>query len=182
MLMDIVLLSILALGLGVGLLRGVVRQALLVGAWLVVFVVAAHLRGPAGDWLATASPQYALDYATMLAFLAIFLVGFIGAMILAEATGGGSRLTSHPRIDALLGGVLGLLVVTLALAAVVGILDTYFATRTEGSAGELTWLRSTYQALDESFITGLLRDTVNPLLGTLLAPLLPGDVSATLAA
>jgi uncharacterized membrane protein required for colicin V production len=178
---DVVLILVLSIGLGLGLLRGVIRQAMIVGAWLIIFVVAAHLRVPAGGWLAASSPQYALDYAVMLAFLALFLLPLAAAIVLAEVTGGGTRLTRYPLFDSLLGGAVGLLAAVLSLAAIVGILDTYFVPAAGAAAGELSWLRNAYQVLGESTIVEVVRETINPALGALLSPLLPGDVSAALA-
>ena len=70
---DVALLILLAAAFLLGVLRGAVRQLIVIGAWLVTFVVAAYLRPTVGDWIASNAPEYSRAHVEMLAFAASFL-------------------------------------------------------------------------------------------------------------
>ena len=49
---DIALILLLAAGFLLGVARGGVRQLIVLGAWLLTFILSAHLVRPLGDWIA----------------------------------------------------------------------------------------------------------------------------------
>jgi uncharacterized membrane protein required for colicin V production len=178
---DIVLVFLLAGGFVLGFFRGLVRQALVIGAWAVLFVAAAYLRVPIGEWLAASAPQLGRDYSLMFTFAAIFLGLFSGAVLLLEFGGSPSRLAKHPAVDDALGGVVGLLAAALLVHATMVILDSYFVRAGPTPApGELLWLREVQGGLDGSFIAQLIADTVGRVVNLLLSPLMPADVRSVM--
>ena len=68
-----------------------------------------------------------------------------------------------------------LLVGVLAITGVLLALDTYHAVPT-GFTAEVDLVRQLHRVLDESRIATALRDTLVPLVQSLLGPLLPPDV------
>ena len=176
MIIDVLLLLLLAGGFVLGFFRGIVRQLLALGAWLVVFLAAAHLRLPVGDWLARNSTEFSFDYAQMLAFTAIFLALVAAALLLVELGGSGSALTRHPLLDDSLGGLGGLLLAVLIAAGITVALDSYYAVNVAPAPGEVGWLRDVHEGLTESVLAAPLREWVIRPLGAWLAPILPSDI------
>jgi uncharacterized membrane protein required for colicin V production len=177
---DVILVLLLAGGFVLGFFRGTVRQVLVLGAWLIIFVLAAYLRVPVAEWLAGGRPQFSLDYALMLSFLAIYLGLFGAALLLFEFGGAPSRLTRHPVLDDAVGGVLGLFIAAVLIAGVIVVLDTFYIRAPTTVPGELTWLRDVDAGLDASAVASLIRDWVVRGLGIVVGPLLPPDVRASM--
>ena len=178
---DLALALVVVAGFALGFFRGVVRQLLALGAWAVIFVAAAHLRVPLGDWLASSSPEYGLEYATMLAFAVLFIAGFGVALVLVEFGGAPSKLARHPVIDDLLGAALGVVLAIVVLGALMAVMDTYFGRFEATGRGEIGWLREMHRAIADSTIGRALDEWVVRGMGMLLGPLLPADVRNALA-
>ncbi len=179
---DVVLVLLLAGGFVLGFFRGVIRQLLLFAAWAVIFVIAAYLRVPLGEWLASSSPQFSGEYPVMLSFLALFGTLFVGALLLVEFGGGGSSLTRHPLIDDVLGGLMGLAIAAVFIASIIVILNSYFLRAgATPQAGELSWLRDIHSALDESVVAQVIREWIVRGMSFVLGPLLPADLRTALA-
>lgn len=181
MIVDVLLLLLLAGGFLLGFFRGVIRQLLAIGATLFVFVAAAYLRLPVGDWLGRTSSQFDFQYAQVLSFLAIFVALFVAVLLLFELGGSGMSLVRHPLLDDALGGVAGLVLAAITAAALVVILDSYFLGHPLPSAGELGWLRSAHESLARSALAEPLRDLVIRPLGILLGPVLPSELRAVMS-
>ncbi len=79
-----------------GVVRGAVRQLIVLGAWLVAFLVAPYLRPLVGDWIMSNAPDYSREYVDMLAFLASFLVLFLLALVVIEIGGRTVQLSAAP--------------------------------------------------------------------------------------
>ena len=181
MIVDVLLLLLLVGGFALGFFRGMVRQVLALGAWLVAFVAAAYLQVPLGDWLDASSTQFSSAYSHMLAFVVLYLITFTAALLLVEFGGAGSALTGHPLVDDAAGGVFGLLLALVVAAGFVVALDTFFLTTPTPEAGEVGWLREIHRGLSASSLVDLLREWVIRPLGLLLGPLLPADLRALMA-
>lgn len=174
---DILLLILLALAFLLGVLRGAVRQLIAVGAWLVTFVVAAYLRPPVADWLATQQMQVSREYLEMLGFLIAFVVLFSICLLVIEIGGSTIQLTSRAQVDEILGGLLALGVAVLVLGALVIVLDSYYANPTPGG-GEQELIRGLHLAFERSAIIDALHHSLVPGLLALLGPLLPSQIRA----
>jgi uncharacterized membrane protein required for colicin V production len=179
--MMVVLVILLAAGFIIGFFRGVIRQAFALGAVLVIFVVAAYLRAPLGQWLASTSSQFGGDYAQLLAFGAIFVGLSLAALVLIQFSRSPSNLTRYSMLDDALGGLLGLLLVAVAIGLVSVILDSYFIRAASNPTGELSWVRETHRALEGSGVARFIHDWIIRGLGFVLGPLLPADVHVAMA-
>lgn len=178
---DIALVLLLAAGFLLGVARGGVRQLIVLGAWLVTFILSAHLRGPLGDWIAGNAAAYSRAHVDMLAFLAGFLVLFGLAVLIIEIGGSTIRLTKRVGVDQILGGILALGATLLMIAAVTVALDSYYALSPPPGAAEFDLVHKLNEAFDRSAIIGFLHDSLIPGLMALLGPLLPADIRAVYA-
>jgi membrane protein required for colicin V production len=175
---DLALILLLATGFLLGFVRGAIRQLLGYGAWLVSFLLAAYLSPTVGGWLQDQSPQFSSEYANMLAFGLLFLLLMAASLAFVELSGATITLTRHALLDDIIGGLLGLGLVLLIASAAVIIFDTYHTLPELPQGEEVAVIRDSYQALADSAIANGLRDSLIPLIGTLLGPLLPAEVRA----
>jgi len=173
---DVILVGLIAAGFVLGFLRGVIRQLLALGAWLLSFLFAAQLQGPLAEWLVTQEPEFSREYTNMLTFGTVFVVLFVIAFVAIEVVGTVSDLTTHPALDEVIGGLLGAGLVLLVIAAIVVALDSYYSVPASGPTSEIGILRGIHQGLDRSTLVGWLRDSLIPGLGSLLGILLPESV------
>lgn len=178
---DVALVVLLAAGFLLGVLRGGVRQLIVLGTWLVAFILSAHLRGPIGDWIAAQAPQYARAHVDMLAFMLTFLVLFGLAVLIVEIGGNTIHLTRRVAVDQVLGGVLAVGATLLMIAAIAIALDSYYALNPPAGAVEVDLVHQLNAAFGRSAIIGFLHDSLIPGLIALLGPLLPADIRAVYA-
>ncbi len=175
---DGVLVAFFALAFFLGYTQGVLRQLLGVGVFAVALIVAAYLRSPVGAWLASNWTWLPVDFSAMVAFAASFLV-LLGAMTLAvQAYYRRVLLTARLAVvDEIAGGVLGVLIAALVLAALVIAGDNYYhGAGLQAPAGDVGWMRSAYDALDGSAIVHVARAGLIPGLLAILGPFLPEAV------
>ena len=178
---DLILIVLLAGAFLLGLFQGSIRIFMALGAWVVSFVAAAHLRDPVGAWLNSQWRDVAPEYGEMIAFGFIFLLLFVASLLLIQ--GGyrrAPRLTNTPLVDELIGGVGGLVIGLLVIAATVVALDFFYADGRTLGQREVGWIADLNQALSTSALADGLRASVIPVLGTLLGPLLPSAVTAVM--
>jgi uncharacterized membrane protein required for colicin V production len=179
MAIDIVLIGLVVVGFIVGFFRGVIRSLLAVAAWGVCFLFAAYLRAPLGDWLAH-SATFSPFYADMVSFAVIFF-GLFGALILVVVLSRApTEWSRHAVIDDLLGGILGIVVVLFVVAAVIVMLDSYYAVENPPVSVDIGWPADLHRAFAGSAIAGFVGDAVVHFLGFVLGPLLPPDVHAVM--
>ena len=174
---DILLLLIIAGAFLIGFFWGVIRGLLALAAWIVVFVLSAHLSLPAGDYLAREWTQYNPAYDHMLAFLIVFGFLFIVTLILIQlGTHGSQNLSRFPLLDDIVGGLLAAGVTVLTVAAITAILGTFYGPAATGGGLGADWSHSLYRGLLDSTLGGQLATSLVPALTSLLGPLLPADV------
>jgi membrane protein required for colicin V production len=172
---DIAIVVLLIALAFIGFFRGALRQLLALGAWLVALVVAAQTRNFLADWMIGQEPDFSRQYANMLAFLIGFLVLLIAALAIIELSGRTITLSNRAIVEESVGATALLVVGVLAITGVLLALDTYHAVPT-GFTAEVDLVRQLHALLGESRIAAALRDTLVPLVQTLLGPLLPPDV------
>lgn len=175
---DVALLILLAAGFLLGVLRGSVRQLIVLGAWLVAFIVAAYLRPTVGDWIASNASDYSRGHVEMLAFLSSFLVLFTLAVLVIEIGGKTIQLTQRVALDEILGGFVALGATILVIGSIVIILDTYYAAFPSLANSELGIVRELNAGLSRSAIVRAMHDSLIPGLMALLGPVLPADIRA----
>lgn len=179
MAVDVALIGLLVASLLLGIYRGALRQLVALGAWFITFLLAAHLRPIVADWLVGQLPQVSSEYLEMVAFVAVFVLGFGLALAIIEIGGKDVHLIRRPLVDDLLGGLLMVVVAILAITAIVIALDSYYATQQPppGAVG-LSIVDGLHSAFENSAIVDALRESLVPWLQSLLGPLLPEDVRA----
>lgn len=174
---DLVVVLLLAGGFLLGFFRGSVRQLLSVAAWLVAFLVAAN----ASQLTARLFLEgYGFSYATMLGFGAVFVVLTLGGVLFFQLSGQTTALTRHELLDDFIGGLLGIALVLLVTASVLVILDVVYALPQPPTGNQLALLAQIHSDSQSSIISRGLRDTLIPLLGIVLRPLLPAHVVAVM--
>ena len=137
---DWTLIAVLALSVLLGLARGFVFEALLLGGWVAAYFAATWFAPQVGTWLPVGAPGSALNHAAAFAlcFLAAILVWAVAARLI--------RLLIHATplsvADRLLGAVFGLLrggLLLLAVATVVAYTPAAQSTPWQASQGA-RWL------------------------------------------
>ncbi|MEO6350664.1 MAG: CvpA family protein [Candidatus Limnocylindrales bacterium] len=175
---DVILLIVMAAGFLLGVLRGAIRQLIVLGACLVTFILAAYLRPMVGEWIAANTVNYSLEHVEMLAFALTFLVLFTLAVLVIEIGGKTIQLTQRVAVDEILGGFLALGVTILAIASLAIIFDSYYAVGPPLANAELDIARELNAAFARSAIVTAMHDSLIPGLTALLGPVLPADIRA----
>jgi len=175
---DIALVVLFASAFLLGVFRGALRQLISLGAWLVTFLLAAYVRQPIGDWIA-GQTGYSREYVDMLGFGLAFIALFGLALIVIQIGGRTVELIARPGFDELLGGLLALAWAVMAVTSLLIALDTYYANPSPNS-GEMAFVRDLVIGLRESSIASGLERSAVPGLVSLLGPLLPAEVRASL--
>jgi uncharacterized membrane protein required for colicin V production len=173
---DVILVVFFAAAFLLGVLRGAVRQLIVLGAWLITFLVSAYLRPVVGDWIASNRGDLSREYVDMTAWLLTFLVLFALAVAVIEIGGSTIRLTQRVAIDEVVGGFLALGVALLTVASVVIILDSFYAGTPTPGAPEIDVVHQLQSALGRSAIIHQMHESLIPGLVALLGPLLPQSV------
>jgi len=178
---DVVLVVFFAAAFLLGVLRGAVRQLIVLGAWLVIFLISVYLRPIVGDWIASNRPEFSREYVDMLAWLVTFLVLFLLAVLVIEIGGSTIHLTQRVAVDEVLGGFLALGVAILVMASVVIILDSYYGSTPPPGAADVAIVREVHEAFQRSAIIQQMHQSLIPGLVAILGPLLPQNVRAVYA-
>ncbi len=175
----VILLALLAMFV-VGYAQGVVRRLLGIGAILFSLFLAAQLRQPVGQYLATQWGTIAQTYSYMVAFGAVFVASAVTLSLGIQLTYRPAPLfEKYPVLDEILGGLLGVLEGFIILIAILLILDPHYTlpdVKQAVGAGEFTFLRSLHELLDDTLIADILRHSVIPPILAVIGFLLPQDV------
>jgi uncharacterized membrane protein required for colicin V production len=178
---DLLFIVVLLLAFVAGFIQGVIRRLLGIAAALVAFLLAANLREPVGEMLASSWPQYPPGYTTMLAFGGLFIVLFIGASVVIQGFYHRAPISQDDEwIDEVIGGVLGVVEALLLMGIGAIILDSYF-----GTAGvlyaqnEILILRTIYEDMALSVAGRFIIDTMIPVFVGLWGPLVPDALRST---
>lgn len=174
---DIVLVLIIAGAFVIGFLWGVIRSLLMLAAWFAVFLLAALLSVPVGDYLTTQWSAYDTHWNHMAAFAILYFAGLVLAAILIwVGIKGAQGLSKYRLLDDVVSGTIMAIVAVLGITGVIVLLATAY----RGSLGFAVigpdWTREVYQALLDSRIGDAITRTIIPPLGTVLGPLLPSYV------
>jgi len=118
----------------------------------------------------------------MLAFAIAAVALFVILLVLIHiGTRGPMGVTSKPMLDDLIGGVLGVLLVVLVIAAAITVLGTFYGTAPTAGEEELGVTGQLYRALAGSGVARAIGDSVVPLLGPLLGAFVPQAVRDAMA-
>jgi uncharacterized membrane protein required for colicin V production len=175
---DLVILGGLFGAFLIGAAQGAIRRILGIVSILFAFLVAANLRAPVGDYLATQWRQYPAGYDHLIAFAALFGLLTVAFSILIQGFYHHTELSAtHPFLDDIVGGLLGLLEGFMLLLIAIIILGSYvFPAPFSGEIDQLRWVHDL--VINQSQIASALRDSVVPVTVHLLSFLLPADLVA----
>lgn len=173
---DVAILAILAFGIFLGFTQGIIRYLLNVIAVFVAFVLGAQLKGPVSDVLGVwqAFPPEGRE---LFFFVLLFLGLVIGFWFLIRAFFSRTRLPVGAVLDEIGGAIFALAFVIIFISFHLVVLDSFY----RGDGAEATGtIGSYYNALNDSFIVGYLRETVVPAVGFVVRPFVPLEIARLL--
>ena len=176
---DLLVLFGLAAMFLIGFIQRTIRRLLGLIAILFSFLVASTVRDPLGGFLASHWHQFPPQYAWMLGYLTVFVVGSIAFSLIIQGFYKPSPLFPNASaLDEVLGGLLGILEGLLILGAIVIILDSTFAASppVPQSDNEIRFLRDFWTALNNSGTVGVFRDTLIPIFLVPFGWAIPTDI------
>ena len=177
---DLLFVFVLGAMFILGFIQGTIRRLMGIASILFSFLVAANVREPLGEFLATNWTHLRPEYATMVGFGTVFVAAAIAFTIVIQAFYKKAPLfEKYTVVDEMLGGVLGVVQGVLILAITVIVLDSVFeipgVPRTDT---ELPFLRELHDAYDPSITASILRETVIPAMFAILGPFIPDSLRA----
>jgi uncharacterized membrane protein required for colicin V production len=181
---DIYLLVIIVSTLVVGFFWGAARSLLMLAAWLLVFLVGAHLKVELGAYLTRQWTSYPPGFSDMAAFGIIYVGLLLAApVVIFVGTRGNQRVSRYQVVDDLVGALVATFVAVLGIAGLIIVLSTFYGTDPAVSdpLGGPLWTANLYQSLLSSSIGSSIERYLVPLIGTLLGPILPLDVREVFA-
>ena len=177
--MDLFIVIVLAAGVFAGFTQGLIRYAINAVVVLVAFVLAAQLKGPLynvlGFWNA-----FTPGLREQILFLLLFVGLVVGGWFIVRAMYRRTRLPIARQLDELGGAILGLLFAVLAITFLVVVMDSFFKTAPDAEIAGSGFLKGFYDAMNDSALVQIFRDTVIPTVGYLARYLVPTDVSQLL--
>jgi len=162
-----------------GFIQGTIRRLLGIASIVFSFLVAAQLRDPFGDFLATNWTHFPDEYSRMLAMGSVFLAGCIGFTIALQVFYKVVPLfEKYPVVDELLGGLLGVIQGLVIIACVIMIFDPFYRLPIGAAAfnGEMGILRTIFEAYDTSGTAALFRNNIIPGVIAVIGALIPQGV------
>lgn len=161
-----------------GYFQGTIRRLLGIASILFSFLLAANLREPLGQFLASNWRQFPEQYSYMIGFGTVFIAGSIAFTVVIQGFYKTQPLFAKQRFaDEILGGVLGLLQAAIFLGCLIIVLDSFFTVPgIPTSPNELPLIRDFWGAFNTSNTAGLFRDTIIPVFLTLTGPFVPFSI------
>lgn len=169
---DLAVIGLLAGGVFAGFTQGMIRYILNAVAVLVAFVLASQLKGPVVDLLGfweAFSPEGRQLLVFNILFFGFTIAGFFVIRALYKRT----RMPIARQLDEIGGAIFGLLFAVLVICFALLVLDSFF--EAGGQTGG--WVRSLYDALNDSVIIEFFRATVIPIAGFLVRPFVPSELT-----
>jgi len=176
---DWVVLGFCVLMFVLGFAQGVVRRLLGIAGVIFSFLLAANLRDALGSFLASNWTQFPREYSYMLAFGFLFVVFEVIFTIVIQSTYKPAPiLAKYPVVDEVLGGLLGIVQALMIVGAGIVILDSFFRLPIGIGEQQIQLLKNLYEAVNESNVVVVFRETLLPLFVAIVGPLLPSDIQA----
>ena len=177
-LFDLVFFVIVTGSFLVGFVQGIIRRLLGIASIMVSFFLAANLRVPIGDLLASSWTQFPPGYVEMLAFGAMFVVFTVFSSLVIQGFYQRTPVVEDAEwIDEVLGGLLGVAEALLVVGIAILILDSYFGLASSAyDPDELLVLRNTWTAVSQSAVGIFYVETLIPIFLGLGGPLIPASL------
>ena len=162
-----------------GFMQGTLRRLLGIASLILSLLIAAQLRAPFGDFLATNWTQYSPQYNHMLAFGSVFVAFSAASTVALQFFYKSTPLfAKYPAVDELLGGILGLVQGALILAAFYLITDPFFSVYGQiAQPNEFPFVRQIFDALQGSVTADVTRHTIVPFVLMFFGGIIPSDVT-----
>ncbi len=176
-LFDLLIILILAGMFILGFVQGTVRRLLGIAAILFSFLLAANLREPLGNFLASNWSQFEGEYAIMIGFGTVFVAASIAFTLVIQGFYKKTPLSErYILVDEVIGGLLGVLQGILILTFMVIILDSVFEIPQVSQRNELILLREIHGAYDPSVTAQIIRNTIIPAFYTIFGLFIPDSL------
>jgi len=119
---DYAVIAVMAVSILWGVLRGLIREVMSLGAWVIAFLAANLFAGPFADYMPQAIAR--MELRVLAAFVAIFLLTLIAASLFGLILSKIARAAGLGGVDRALGGLFGVLrglIILVALTLVAGL-------------------------------------------------------------
>lgn len=182
---DFVIIIVLAGGAFAGFQQGLIRYLLSWVALLVAFIVAAQLKGPVTKLLSSFWTAFDPAVREFWVFVVLFLVFAIGGWLIVRMFYRTTRLPILKQLDEIGGALLGIAFAATFIVLQLIVFDSLFKNfgnvgQSPLDPGQTGWLKSYWEALNDSVLVGVFRETVIPVAGTLARPFVPADIARLL--
>jgi uncharacterized membrane protein required for colicin V production len=158
-----------------GFIQGTIRRVLGLASMLFSFLVAANLRDPLGNYLATEWNQFPDEYAVMLGFGIVFVAATIAFTLIIQGFYHKQALFKKATVvDEVVGGVLGVVELLFFVGCVIVILDSFFTlSNVPESSGEIPFLRNLWDTINTSQTAVIFRENLIPAFVAVFGFVLP---------
>lgn len=174
---DFALIIVLAAGAFAGFQQGLIRYVLSWVSLVVAFILAAQLKGPLTDALSTFWNAFDPPVREFWVFLVLFLAFSVGGWFIVRAFYRTTRLPIIRQLDEIGGAIVGVAFAATFVILQLIVFDSLFKGSTNLPGGETGWLHGYYNALNDSILVGVFRDSVIPVVGTLAKPFVPSEIA-----
>ena len=183
---DFVVIIILAGGAFAGFQQGLIRYVLSWVSLVVAFILAAQLKGPLTDLLSSFWTAFDPPVREFWVFVVLFVGFAIAGWFIVRMFYRTTRLPIVRQVDEIGGAILGIAFAATFIVLQLIVLDSLFKSsltlpgQPGLNPGETGWLKGYWDALNESVLVGVFRDTVIPIAGTLARPFVPDEIARLL--
>jgi hypothetical protein len=142
--------------------------------------VAVQMYTPLGNFLAGYWTQFPHEYSAMIGFLTLFVAAVVAFTLVIQGTYHKTEIfASHPIIDEVTGGILGIVQGAALLMFLTIILDQFFLYSNIGpDAHEIPLLRDAWTAINGSATGAILHGTAIPGFLSLVSFFIPHSILA----
>ena len=169
---DLVIIFALIGGVFLGFTQGMIRYVLNALAVIVAFVLAAQLKGPIhellGFWRA-----FTPEGRELLIFVLLFFGFVIAGFFVIRALYHRTRLPVAKQLDEIGGAIFGLIFAAMLITFQLLVFDSFFVEGNQTGG----WVKSYYDALNDSVLVQFFRETIIPTAGFLARPFVPGEIA-----
>ena len=173
---DLFILVLLALGIFTGFMQGMIRYALNIVVAIAAFIIASQLRDPLVDVLSFWK-AFTPALREQLIFLVLFVVLIVRGWFIVRLFYKRTHLPIVRQLDEIGGAILGLAFAVLSITLTLLVMDSFYKTASDAAADQAGPLTAIYNAMDTSVVVQFFRDTVIPVIGTVIKPFVPSEIA-----
>jgi uncharacterized membrane protein required for colicin V production len=176
---DLAIIIVLAGGAFTGFTQGLIRYVL---SWVgvsVAFILAAQLKGPVNGALSFWN-AFTPDVREFWIFIFLFVGLTILFWFIVRAFYRTTRVPIVKQLDEIGGAVLGVAFAATFIVFQLVVFDSLFRPFASLPLGEVGGLKGYYDAMNDSVLVGVFRDTIIPTVGYLARPFVPNEIATIL--